>query len=201
MKLIVITTEKILKGEAEALNTLFAEGLETLHLRKPLASKDEVDGLICGIHNMYYNRIVLHEYFSLVSDYGLKGIHLNRRFPELPEEKVSSISRSCHSLEEVEESNFFNYVFLSPIFDSISKAGYLHAFTPQILMNAKKKGIVNQRVIALGGIDRETIPVAENYGFGGVAALGALWSDWATDQNTVHLLKRFKELKTICEQQ
>ena len=47
MKLIVITTPQFFEGEAEAVTSLFQNGLEILHLRKPGASAEEMgtDGI------------------------------------------------------------------------------------------------------------------------------------------------------------
>lgn len=42
MKLIVITTPQFIEGEAEAVTSLFQNGLEMLHLRKPGASAEEM---------------------------------------------------------------------------------------------------------------------------------------------------------------
>jgi threonine dehydrogenase-like Zn-dependent dehydrogenase len=44
----------------------------------------------------------------------------------------------------------------------------------ETLLSAKASGLINERVIALGGISPKTIPHAAAYGFGGVAVLGAL---------------------------
>ncbi|MDR0574602.1 MAG: thiamine phosphate synthase [Tannerella sp.] len=112
-----------------------------------------------------------------------------------------STSRSCHSLEEVAESRFFDYLFLSPVFDSISKAGYKQGFMPEQLAEAKKKKIIDEKVIALGGITAENLPLVRNYGFGGIAVLGALWSGFERNNDMNELLKRFNELKIICEDQ
>ena len=67
------------------------------------------------------------------------------------------------------------YVFLSPIFNSISKQGYASAFTPKALFEAKQKGIINEKVVALGGITAANINKIKSYGFGGVALLGDVW--------------------------
>ena len=185
MKLIVITTETFFEGEAEAINLLFENGLETLHLRKPAASLHETAVFIKQIRQDYHDRIVVHDHYDLTKMFDLKGIHLNRRNQETcynryckgdSQKQIKlSISRSCHSLEEVQESRFCDYVFLSPIFDSISKVVYKQGFTPEQLNEACERKIIDERVIALGGITKENIPIARSYGFGGVAVLGALW--------------------------
>lgn len=43
MKLIVITTPQFFEGEAAAVTSLFQNGLEILHLRKPGASAEEME--------------------------------------------------------------------------------------------------------------------------------------------------------------
>ena len=197
MKLIVITTENFFESEAEAIDQLFENGLSLLHIRKPRASYDETESFIKQIKTDFRPRVVLHDYNDLAELYGLKGIHLNLR-NQANRDKVHfklSISRSCHSLEDVAESQTCDYVFLSPVFDSISKAGYKQAFTPQQLEEAKQRKAINKKVIALGGIKTENIPVVRQYGFGGVAVLGALWRDFIVDRNVDELLKRFNALK------
>lgn len=205
MKLIIITTETFFEGETEAINLLFDNGLDTLHIRKHFASPDETEFFIRQIKSEFHPRIVLHDYYSLAELYGLKGIHLNKRnqmIPKLPNGTLSSlrilsISRSCHTFEDIQESMKCDYVFLSPIFDSISKTGYKQAFVPQQLLEAKEQKIINEKVIALGGITAANIPLAHRYGFGGIAVLGSLWSDFAAKRNESELLKRFNELKNV----
>lgn len=67
-----------------------------------------------------------------------------------------------------------DYLFLSPIFDSISKAGYRSAFSHEQLQRAADEGVIDRKVIALGGVTPERIPYLHSLGFGGVAMLGAL---------------------------
>lgn len=130
MKLIVITLPNFFPGEAEAITTLFRYGLEILHLRKPEADLTEIVKLLDQIPEEYHSRIVIHEHFQLVNQYNLKGIHLNRRNPNPPQDYKGNISCSCHTLNEVQlRKPTCNYVFLSPIYDSISKTGYSSAFT------------------------------------------------------------------------
>ena len=218
MRLIVITTETFFENEAEAINLLFKNGLETLHLRKPFASQHETLAFIRQINKTYFSRIVLHDFHDLAVLFHLKGIHLNRRNqsiqmgfqPEinnLQEDKgmsmkkcVLTVSRSCHSLEEVNASSDCDYVFLSPVFQSISKIGYGRGFSPEQLNEAKEQKIINEQVIALGGITADNIPATHRYGFGGVAVLGALWGDFAAKKNVSALLNRFMKLKMVCEE-
>ncbi|MBQ9214404.1 MAG: thiamine phosphate synthase, partial [Bacteroidales bacterium] len=122
MKIIIITLPDFFEREAFFINKFFSDGLETLHLRKPKAQLDDYERLILQIDSQYYNRIVVHDYFELALKYSLKGVHLNSRNPKKPEGFLGTISKSLHSSLEVEsEKDKFDYVSLSPIFDSISK--------------------------------------------------------------------------------
>lgn len=88
-------------------------------------------------------------------------------------------SLSCHSLEEViEHKSHCDYLFLSPIFDSISKQGYTHHFSEEELIEAREKGIIDRQVFALGGVEADKLPLLQSYGFGGAALLGSLWKNY-----------------------
>jgi thiamine-phosphate pyrophosphorylase len=196
LSLIVITAEAIFEGEAAALNRLFERGMTVLHLRKPFAAEAEIRHLLEQIDRRFHNRIVLHDRFALLDAFRLKGVHLNRRNPVPPERKGLSVSCSCHSLEELKAAGKFNYVFLSPVFESISKKGYAAAFSHETLLSAKASGLINGRVIALGGISPKTVSHVAAYGFGGVAVLGALWGDFPKTGDTEALLERFDALQS-----
>ncbi|MDR0395242.1 MAG: thiamine phosphate synthase [Tannerella sp.] len=201
MKLIVITAEPFFEGEPEAIRLLFKQGLERLHIRKPYASFDETKRFVERIDAAFHPRIVLHDHYELAHIFRVKGIHLNSRNPSgsrvLFRAQGLTISRSCHSFEEIESCREeMDDVFLSPVFDSISKTGYKRRFTPEQLNDARNKGLINERVIALGGITAAGIPAVRAYGFGGVAVLGSLWAGLAADRDTGGLLERFNELKT-----
>ena len=64
---------------------------------------------------------------------------------------------------------------MSPIFVSISKHGYTAAYSHDELKEAFAKGIIDKKVIALGGITPKHIPWLETLGFGGAALLGHVW--------------------------
>lgn len=177
MKWIVITSPNFLQGEATFIPRLFDHGVDLLHLRKPGASMEAFRQLLDEIPHEWHNRIVLHSHFELASMYNLHGVHLNHRCPQAPEGFDKSISCSCHSLEEVEQNKpLKNYVFLSPIFDSISKEGYGAAFSPEVLRNAASKQIIDYKVVALGGIEASHINALKEWHFGGAAFLGDIWN-------------------------
>ena len=191
MKWITITSPEFLSGEAIFIDKLFSQGLDLLHLRKPEASLEAYKRLLLQIPKHWYSRIVLHEHFALAEKFGLHGIHLNRRCSQVPDSFRGSISCSCHTLEEVKKQKASkDYVFLSPIFDSISKVGYHAAFSPTLLKQAAIENVIDEKVIALGGITANNIPLVKEWHFGGVALLGDIWkrmSDPQVDEYLKHI--------------
>ena len=111
---------------------------DTLHLRKPGTAPMFAERLLTLIPEQYHKRIVVHGHFYLKEEYKLKGIHLNGRNPNLPEGYKGHVSCSCHSLDEVKEhKSGCDYVFLSPVFNSISKLNYNSAYTAEELRAAR----------------------------------------------------------------
>ena len=191
MKWITITSPEFLSGETTFISKLFSQGLDLLHLRKPEASLEAYKQLLLQIPEQWHSRIVLHEHFELAEEYKLHGIHLNRRCSVTPNAFHGSISCSCHTIEEViTQKESKDYVFLSPIFDSISKVGYHAAFSPTSLKQAAIENVIDEKVIALGGLTANNIPLVKEWHFGGVALLGDIWkrmSDPQVDEYLKHI--------------
>ena len=202
MKLILISPPTYFVEEDKIITALFEEGLDILHLRKPDTAPMYAERLLTLIPEQYHKRIVVHGHFYLKDEFNLKGIHLNSRNPNLPDKYKGHVSRSCHSLEEVKEfKRQCDYVLLSPVFDSISKKDYHANYTPEEIRKAHKAGIIDKKVIALGGIDTDNIRQVKNYGFGGAAILGALWDrfDTCNDRDYSQVIEHFKKLKKLAD--
>lgn len=202
MKLIVVTTPTFFVEEDKIITTLFEEGLDILHLRKPETSAIYAERLLTLIPEKYHRRIVTHEHFYLKEEFNLMGIHLNARNPKEPHDYSGHVSCSCHSVEEVKsKKHFYDYVFMSPIFDSISKENYQSAYTAEELRTAAKEKIIDHKVMALGGITAENITAVKDLGFGGAVVLGDLWNkfDACTDQDYLSLIEHFRKLKEIID--
>lgn len=174
---IVITLPTFFPEEAERIVQLLQRrDVDLIHIRKPDAKIEEVEQLIRSIPSEYYNKLVLHDHHTLAQTYHLYGVHLNGRNPLPPMQWEGSVSKSCHTLEEVKIwKERCNYVSLSPIFDSISKQGYHAAFSPEQIARAKAEGIIDHRVLALGGVTFNTIDKVKSMGFGGGMILGDAW--------------------------
>lgn len=198
MKLILLTNEEFFEEEDQIISALFEEGLDILHLRKPGADPVYSERLLTLLPDAWHRQIVVHDHFYLKEEFNLMGIHLNSRNPEPPEGYEGHLSKSLHSLEEVNaEKKHLDYMFLSPIFDSISKAGYHAAFDRTALEAGRIEGIIDRKVMALGGISLENIHEVKEYGFGGAVIKGDIWNrfDIRTNRDFKEVLNHFRLLK------
>lgn len=166
--ILAVTRPDFYKEEASEINNLLKDGLaDYVHIRKPDASLTQIKELISHIDAIYHPRLKIHDHFNLLEFFNLGGIHLNSRnksvFPN-----ANSISISIHSLEEIENVDEYDYFFISPVFDSISKNGYKAAFN----MNALAEKVKGKKAIALGGVTPDKFLLLSSIGFSGAAMLG-----------------------------
>ncbi len=178
MRRIGITSEIAVFREQERIINFIKSGyVEYFHIRKPSFSLQEMREYLAFFPNDIRQKLSLHDYHSLALELGIGGIHINKRNPILKKEYFGKrISVSCHSIDQVKEwEEKANYIFLSPIFDSISKKGYKSTFSPDELKNCFNKKILNDKVVALGGITKENIKELEIIGFSSCALLSDLW--------------------------
>lgn len=202
MKLILITTPTYFIEEDKIITTLFEEGLDILHLRKPNTAPMFAERLLTLIPEQFRKRIVVHDHFYLKEEFGLKGIHLNERNSQIPENYKGHISCSCNTLEDIKQKKqSYDYVFLNPVFDSISNPDYFSSFSLEDLKNARKADIIDKRVMALGGINDQNICMLKGLGFGGVAVMGGLWNkfDACCDRDYSLLIEHFRKLKKLVD--
>lgn len=198
MKLIVVTAPTFFVEEDKIITALFEEGLDILHLRKPETPAMYAERLLTLIPEKYHRRIVTHEHFYLKEEFNLMGIHLNSRNPKEPHDYSGHVSCTCHSIEEVKnKKHFYDYLFMSPIYDCITKEGILSGYTPEELRQAGKDKIIDSKVMALGGITPENILEVKDFGFGGAVILGDLWNKFnaCTDCDYLEVIRHFKKLK------
>lgn len=202
MKLIVITAPTFFVEEDKIITALFEEGLDILHLRKPETPAMYSERLLTLIPEKYHKRIVTHEHFYLQEEFGLMGIHLNARNSKEPHDYAGHVSCTCHSMEEIRnKKHFYDYVFLSPVYNCITKHGVTAGFTAEELRQAGRNRTVDSRVMALGGITPDNILEIKDYGFGGAVVMGNLWSKFnaRTDRDYLKIIGHFKKLKEMAD--
>lgn len=180
---IVLTLPYFVDGEAERIASMLSSAsVDLVHIRKPEATAAELEQLIMAIPSSCRSQLVLHDHYELAVKYNLFGVHLNSRNPQPPAGWRGSVSRSCHSIEEVKQwKPRCRYVSLSPIFNSISKQGYKAAFSREQLEKAHAEGIIDHKVMALGGVTFGKIDDVLRMGFGGGMILGDAWK--TTDEH------------------
>lgn len=172
-----MTTPKVITQDADIITSLLRRGVGIVHLRKPDSNVDECRALLRDLDKESRARIIVHDHPELYAEFLLKGIHINRNVATLPDGYTGFKTRSCHSFDEVAKyKDDYDYIFLSPIFDSISKEGYCSRFSDDELRRASKAGIIDDRVIALGGVTLDRVAYLKSLGFGGVAMSGAIYS-------------------------
>ena len=163
--------------DAYLISNLLKMGIYSVHLRKPEASIHECRTLLAKLTKEERANIIIHDYPELYNEFSLKGIHINKNITSLPDGYNGFKTRSCHSFEEIERyKTEYDYLFLSPIFDSISKVGYKSAFTKDELLKASTSGIIDHKIIALGGITLDMIPYLKQLNFGGIAMIGGIYN-------------------------
>ena len=202
MKLIILTPPDFFVEEDKILSALFEEGLDLLHLRKPGTEPVYSERLLTLLPESHLNQIVVHDHFYLKEEFSLRGIHLNSRNPAPPLGYKGHLSKSFHNMDDLKaEKKHFNYVFLSPIFDSISKSDYTSAFEINALKEAAAKGIIDKKVMALGGITTENIALVKDLGFGGVVILGDLWNRFNIHSTLDYkeLINHFRKLRKVAD--
>lgn len=180
----VLTLPGDFPGEAECLEELLEAGVERLHLRKPEMSLPELERLVSRLASRWASRLVLHYQPQLALRYGIPQVHGPLSMGEGTGLRVST---SVHSWEEfVELPESLEYAFISPLFDSISKQGYL---ANKGLLAIPDK--LPCRPIGLGGVGAATIGELVKNGWTGAAVLGWIWEEPGK------AVERFLELKGV----
>lgn len=176
--LILFTSEENLRDEKEKLIRFFENGLTLLHVRKPGMTEEKMNLWLSHFEEKYLQKMMLHQHHYLAEIFPVKGIHLKEEFRSNQKDlaeyveryklKGFTVSSSFHNLEQLKkEASEFDYVFLSPVFTSVSKKRYEgRTFNVEHLPH---------EVIALGGIEADKVSKAKELGYAGVAVLGAVW--------------------------
>lgn len=188
-KIIAITTPEPDGNEIGSLCRLLGSGaIDYLHVRVPSRNREKTVEILSLIPDELHERVTVHYFPDLARLYDLGGIHLQsdsklsgitghgnddckiggKRDSKHP--NLLRISKSCHSIEELSEVDCYDYVTLSPIFDSISKPGYESRFNPDSIGPSVK----GRRVVALGGVTPDKLETLHEAGFYGAAMLGAI---------------------------
>ena len=200
MKIVVLSMPFFIDDEIETLVALFEKGLDIFHLRKSDFSIEQSREYLNKIPAKFHKRIVTHHHHRLLEFYNLKGLHFTEARLRKDLHRIETVrkqhpgihlSASLHHLDDIKEKGpLFDYVFLSPIFDSISKPNYKAAFKLGTLYQFMRNTPVT--VMALGGVTKDKIKKIKDLGFSGAVVLGSVWYDKSP-------LDAFLEIKKAAE--
>ena len=93
------------------------------------------------------------------------------------------------------------FSFLPQEKDVYKRQGYNSPYTAEELRLAAKDKIIDNKVMALGGITPDNILEVKDFGFGGAVVLGDLWGkfDACSDQDYLAVIEHFKKLKRMAD--
>ena len=176
---ILISSPEIVHNEIITIKSFLRKEDNLFHLRRYFSFEEEVVSFLSSFTQEERKQIVLNHHHFLASEFGINRLHFSEKDRiEIGDEKLEKLhslgfilSTSVHTVEDFEKlTSVFEYAFLSPVFDSISKENY----------KAVSFDVANIRrdikLIALGGVTFENYNDALNLGFDGVAFLGGVWN-------------------------
>lgn len=188
MNLVVFSTTDRSLSEAKEVTQMFEEGLLSFHIKKSAFEKHEMEEYIKAIPEEYHKYIILHTNHKLRKKFKLGGLHLSRTHRK---KKYDSwwkmfklrtfnpslkFTRTFSKLSTISShKKKYDYVFLSPIYESISKLGHSGNFGNRSMEKYLKQS--KSPVYALGGVKPELFPECNQIGFAGVAVLGYIWNN------------------------
>ena len=211
MKLIIISSSVHIENEAQIITKLFEAGLETYHLRKLKWSTQKMKEFIKQIPIHFHDRIFIHSHYNLAYTFKLGGIHLTSSHKKRklrtwlmvkwiklkrPHIHISTSFKTIGDLLDTEPIYDYAYVFLSPVFDSISSK-FQSGFTEHSLNSALHKTKLN--VIARGGVDIKSIEKANKTNFKGLAFYSSIWKTKDPVAEFNKIVEKFQELNIPIE--
>lgn len=146
---------------------------DRVHLRYPCADSATVRRILDAVPADLHGCLSLHDCVELIRDYPGIGVHINARNAEAVrglDTYGRTVSRSCHSIAEAIADTTSHYVFLSPVYDSISKEGYKSAFS--LVDSTLLEALAKRRIVALGGVTPDRFGELKAAGFAGAAMAG-----------------------------
>ena len=197
--LAAITDRKSLDGELLSfIERALAAGLDWIQIReKDLSGQAlfELCRAAAGLPNPKGTKLFVNGRADIALAARLDGVHLPSDSPSPAEYRRCGfnliIGASCHSLEELREAEECgaDYVFYSPVFESISKPEY----GPAVGLDALARACASVKipVLALGGVSAENAHECSAAGAAGVAGISLFQS--AADPASVAARLRGRE--------
>ncbi|MBS1646266.1 MAG: thiamine phosphate synthase [Bacteroidetes bacterium] len=210
MKIVVISPSKSKENEISQAIQMLEAGLGTYHINKPKYSTKKMKQYIEEIPEHFHDRLVIHSHHNLAIKYRLQGVHYTKKHLEgglknwwrekrLALSGCSFVKTTSHgklsSLYDKQKTKF-DYVFLLPVFDSIT-GKYQSGFYEESIIAAIQK--TKKKIIARGGIDINRIEKIKELGFYGMALYTCLWNNENPFESYLKVIHRCQELKITVE--
>lgn len=200
MKLILLTSPNFFIEEDKILTTLFEEGLDQLHLRKPDSEPVYCERLLSLIPSEYHSRIITYEHFYLRDEFDLMGIHLSNDTITPPTDYHGNITRTAYTLEQIKEYKQNSlYVCMDCVYPSVSEPNQKQLYTLDEMRDAVRQGVIDRKVMALGGVKLENLQEIKELGFGGAVVRGDLWNrfDIHSGFDYKMLISHFRNMRRV----
>jgi thiamine-phosphate pyrophosphorylase len=210
MKIILLSKTRYDEKEMELVTRLFENGLETYHLRKPRLSTREMRKVLDDIPKHFHSRIIIHSHHQLARQYNLKGVHytrthLKKSFKNWWRKVTLGLSKSdiirtssftkLSSLYDESEIEF-DYVFLSPVFDSLTGKFQSGFYEDGIRAAINKSG---RNIVARGGVDYRRLEKIKEMGFYGMTLGSCIWDSKEPLEEYLRIVARCRELNMEVE--
>ena len=186
--MIVITNPIAVANETNTIHALFECGLELLHVRKPNYSVGELRLFLSKVNPEFRSRLVLHQQHQVANEFGIHRIHFTesaRAALDLGSKNNNygfTKSASVHTIADFNQlDGCFEYAFLSPIYQCISKPDYKSDL--DVVKAIAQRTNFKTKLVALGGISIENIEKTYQLEFDDVALLGTIWTSNKPIQN------------------
>ena len=210
MKIVLLSRSGFNEVETDIVTRLFENGLDTYHLRKPRLSTKKLKAVIEAIPQQFHSRIIVHSHHQLALKYNLKGVHYTKthlkksfknwwrkitlRIATKDFVKTTSHTKLITLYDEPEIK--FDYVFLSPIFDSLTGRFQSGFYEDGIRAAINKSG---KKIIARGGVDIKRIEKIQELGFHGMALNSCIWNSTEPIEEFTRILAKCRELNIPVE--
>ena len=176
MKLVIQTLPTFFVEEDKILTALFDEGMDILHINKPNSEPLYAERLLSLLPSNKYDKVVVHQNYYLKQEYDLRGIHIDDPATPVPDGFRRHVSRSTSNISDLKEmKKHCDYVMLYSLFDSLHD-GARASLTIEEMQEARKKGLIDRHVYALGGMNLDNVKLAKDLGFGGIVICGDIWN-------------------------
>ncbi len=198
MKLILVTSELSLMNEIPLIREALDKGFFRIHVKRAMMPGTELVAMLSMFTKEEHQQFVVHSNYEVAEEFELAGIHLPEwrrlKYPNVGQVSMAPVvSTSFHHVSEFEASvSQYEYGFIGPVYDSISKPGYksnvdLRSINP----------LLKKKCVAIGGITVDNLSDVFNSGVSMAAVRGFVWDAKNPSDAIKKLADKVQMLKRI----